>query len=227
MRKRAKPKVKLFDRLNALVGRLMVVVAVTAVVGHFGGSRAALVAAVVALVLVTAMAERLDALLSPGPRGGQPRPGYVQAAMAQLRKWPAARAERRARAALADGESIPHVTLADGDPPAQVAALAPALRAFFGEWSEVADDESSCLAWSALGESEVRPGRIRIGHSGEDQGEYSVAPGEEAVLYVEQPYAAGGPEAEERFPSIWHVVCFMAGCVIEIAEKLEQADGQF
>lgn len=227
MQKRAKPKVKLFDSLNALMGRLMVVVAVTAAVGHFAGPGAALVAAVVALALVTVMAEKLDALISPGRRDSQPRPGYVVAAMAKLRQWPAARAERRARAALADGESIPHVTVADGDPPAQVASLPPALRAFFGEWSEVADDESSCLSWSLLGESEVRPGRIRIGDSGEDNGEYSVAPGEEAVLYVERPYAAGSPEPEENFPTIWHVVCFMAGCVIEIAEKLEQSDGQF
>lgn len=180
----------------------------------------------VAAILVV-VGEILGRRLTAAMDAALPPPEEVVAAVAKLMASPLAKAEQRARAELASGEAIPHITVADGEPPALVAEMAPGLRAFFAQWSEVAIDESTWLSWEAIGPSERRPGRLRIGDSGEDNGEYLVLPGEEAVLYVEQPYVAGSPEVEQTWPSVWHVVCFMAGCLEEIALKAEAKDGQF
>lgn len=205
-------------------GRAIMAVVLAAPFKWTLGIDVAIVAFFIAMVAFVLMRAWIDPyLLVNAPRPAGPDADIAKE-LRQLNALPMKKAEQMAREALAEEGVFTRVCPASGSPPAEVAQLARGLKAFFTAYSEVAEDEGTCLAWALVGPSELRPGRIRVGDAGEDNGEYSVIPDDEALLYVERPYRRGGPQIEMHWTSVWHLVCAVAGCRMAASDRFEEGE---
>ena len=180
------------------------------------------VAAAVATMLVTLVLV-VASLADRWSLGPHEAPPVAAAQEDAVRRWSPAEAEHAFRRMVASGLAAVCVEPAGSEVVALAAELPPEAKRFFEAYSAVTEHDGTELGWTHLGPSTRRAGSMRIGVEPDCAGEWSIARGEETVLYVEPVGRSPAGETVVAWPSIWHVGCVLAGCAVDLAAQDDMA----